>query len=103
MKRTILLLLTLSLLLCLCACAEKKTKKSAESASREDPTEIVLTIGAGENTETSPAPNSDRIPIGEIQESKPRGDLEAQTLPTLSWTEIPEPEPVEPDTEVAES
>ena len=110
MKQTIFLLLALGLLLCLCACAEKKTEESANAASREEPTEIILTIGPDEDEEDDGiASDGDKTPIGDIQNSirkttpTEEKEFEAEPLPTLTWPEISDPEPVEPETEVAES
>jgi len=92
MKHTILLLFALVLLLCLCACAEKPEPKPTTDSG-----------------EINILPDGNKVPISDAQtfmkETKPTEEKEfdAEPLPTLTMPEIPDPEPVEPETEVADS
>ena len=97
MKRLIVILLALALLLC--GCAEKKTE--TEPTTREavedpfkDPAVITL---SPEEPESSV--KEEKVPLEEAEGLT----KETQALTTGDLSEIPMPEPVEPDTETADS
>lgn len=95
MKKMMLFLVAMSLVLCLFGCAEKKTETTAAPAAQTEAPTLL--------------PNDDKTPVNDFQNpirenpDEETTTIESEPLPTLTMPEIPDPEPVEPDTESASS
>ena len=110
MKRLICLILSLCMLLCLCACTEKKvpaTTGAIESIPAESqmPTEggkVPIDSLDGIRKEPAIERESEKASDSPTEgETKPLS--EGISLPSFDLDQIPDPAPVEPSTEVADS
>ncbi len=101
MKQLICLFLSLCFLVCLCACSEKKSEEEVSETEQQSTIQDLF-------------PESDKVPIESIEgirketgeaddEDSPKPLPEGVTLPSFLPGQVPDPEPVEPSTELADS